>query len=34
MQSIVDAMLSQYKEYGITDASYNTYREFYAEVKS
>lgn len=29
MQSIVDAMLSQYKEYGITDASYNTYRESY-----
>ena len=29
MQSVVDSMLSQYKEYGIADASYSTYKTGY-----
>lgn len=29
MQSIVDSMMSQYKAYGIADASYNSYRNSY-----
>ena len=29
MQSVVDSMLSQYKEYGISEASYSTYKTGY-----